>query len=255
MWGATLDSVVVESCGRGIVLDHTQATTLINCISRLNKGDPFYATTSSTITILGGAYENSYAGHGASASVALNFDSCYSVSVTGTYLENTIDALIKLVSTSYSTFSSVFVNNTTGVGSMIKLEGSEHNVFSGLRIEGIDASGNYGINIDATSNYNMFLGIEIETDGSSAGGSTPVSDSGTDNIFLNVRFGSTFYDKLKVHGALSTTSTLAVTGNVGFYGTAPGAKPTITGSKGANAALADLITKLAALGLLTDSTS
>ncbi len=31
-------------------------------------------------------------------------------------------------------------------------------------------------------------------------------------------------------------------------------KPTITGSKGGNAALADLLTKLAALGLITDST-
>lgn len=44
-------------------------------------------------------------------------------------------------------------------------------------------------------------------------------------------------------------------GRVGFYGTVPIARQTITGSRGSNAALADLLTKLAALGLITDSTS
>lgn len=42
---------------------------------------------------------------------------------------------------------------------------------------------------------------------------------------------------------------------IGFYGTSPQAKPTITGSRGANAALASLLTQLAALGLITDSTT
>jgi len=46
-----------------------------------------------------------------------------------------------------------------------------------------------------------------------------------------------------------TTSTL------GFFGSAASAKPSITGSRSANAALADLLTKLATLGLITDSTS
>jgi hypothetical protein len=42
---------------------------------------------------------------------------------------------------------------------------------------------------------------------------------------------------------------------LGFYGTAPIAKPTITGSRGGNAALASLLTQLAALGLVTDETT
>ena len=42
---------------------------------------------------------------------------------------------------------------------------------------------------------------------------------------------------------------------LGFFNTTPTTKPTITGSRGGNAALADLLTKLAGLGLLTDSTS
>lgn len=42
---------------------------------------------------------------------------------------------------------------------------------------------------------------------------------------------------------------------LGFYGGAGGAKPTVTGSRGGNAALASLLTALAGLGLLTDSSS
>jgi parallel beta-helix repeat protein len=42
---------------------------------------------------------------------------------------------------------------------------------------------------------------------------------------------------------------------VGFYGTTPAAQPTVTGSKGGNAALASLLTALATLGLVTDSTT
>lgn len=50
-------------------------------------------------------------------------------------------------------------------------------------------------------------------------------------------------------GYSSTTPTL------GFFGTSPIAKPTVTGSRGGNAALASLITALANLGLVVDSTS
>lgn len=42
---------------------------------------------------------------------------------------------------------------------------------------------------------------------------------------------------------------------LGFFGGNAAAKPTVTGSRGANAALASLLTALAGLGLLTDSSS
>ncbi len=45
------------------------------------------------------------------------------------------------------------------------------------------------------------------------------------------------------------------TGRVAFYGATPVAKPTVTGSRGGNAALASLLTELANLGLIVDSTS
>jgi hypothetical protein len=44
-------------------------------------------------------------------------------------------------------------------------------------------------------------------------------------------------------------------GNVGFNSTAPISKPTVSGSRGGNAALASLLTALANYGLITDSTT
>jgi hypothetical protein len=42
---------------------------------------------------------------------------------------------------------------------------------------------------------------------------------------------------------------------VGFYGATPTTKPTVTGSRGGNAALASLLTALAAQGLIVDGSS
>jgi hypothetical protein len=62
------------------------------------------------------------------------------------------------------------------------------------------------------------------------------------------RDGSTFDEAL----AWSTSGSAPL---LAFYGTNPAAKPTVTGSRGGNAALASLLTALAGLGLLTDSSS
>jgi hypothetical protein len=48
---------------------------------------------------------------------------------------------------------------------------------------------------------------------------------------------------------------LTISGDIGFYGKAPQAKPAVTGSRGSNAALASLCTALAGLGLITNSTT
>lgn len=54
---------------------------------------------------------------------------------------------------------------------------------------------------------------------------------------------------------LKTDDALCIGGNVGFYGTTPAAKPTVTGARDGNAALASLLTALANVGLLTDSST
>jgi len=61
-----------------------------------------------------------------------------------------------------------------------------------------------------------------------------------------VRFG----DSVEIDGDLNHDGS-----NLGVFGTAPTTKQEVTGSRGANAALASLLTALAAYGLLTDSSS
>lgn len=48
---------------------------------------------------------------------------------------------------------------------------------------------------------------------------------------------------------------IAMSGSMGFFGATAIAKPTVTGSRGGNAALASLLTALANLGLITNSSS
>lgn len=60
------------------------------------------------------------------------------------------------------------------------------------------------------------------------------------------------YVQLKYNGTVRFS---VDTNGLGFYGAVPSAKPTIVGAKGGNVALANLITALATLGLLIDSTT
>ena len=56
-------------------------------------------------------------------------------------------------------------------------------------------------------------------------------------------------------GTLRGLQLVTAAGRLGFYGTTAIAKPAVTGSRAGNAALADLLTELANLGLITDSSS
>ena len=58
------------------------------------------------------------------------------------------------------------------------------------------------------------------------------------------------------NGSATTTNIgVGTSAAIGFFGATAVARPTVTGSRGGNAALADLLTDLASLGLITDSTS
>jgi hypothetical protein len=56
-------------------------------------------------------------------------------------------------------------------------------------------------------------------------------------------------------GAAAGVNIQLANAQTGFFGASPTSKPTVTGSRGANAALTSLLTGLAALGLVTNSTS
>jgi hypothetical protein len=74
------------------------------------------------------------------------------------------------------------------------------------------------------------------------------------NIALNTSVADAGY-KLDVNGTTRLNGATTIGLTVGFNNTAPIAKPTITGAKGSNAALASLLTALANYGLITDSST
>ena len=85
-----------------------------------------------------------------------------------------------------------------------------------------------------------------------------------DRLYLGVRLAGGTYEwgLIMVSGRDTLVNTLEVDGaidhdgsTIGFYGTAPATKQTVTGSRGGNAALNSLCTALAAIGLITNSTS
>lgn len=64
-----------------------------------------------------------------------------------------------------------------------------------------------------------------------------------------------YLDNTNVFRIMPNGEATRIGGNVGFNNTAPIAKPNITGSRGGNAALANLLTALANYGLITDGTT
>jgi len=71
----------------------------------------------------------------------------------------------------------------------------------------------------------------------------------------NLLLGTTT-DGMTAAGSIAIAKDLAHRGTLaGFYNTAPAAKQTVTGSRSGNAALTSLLTALATVGLITDSTT
>lgn len=96
-------------------------------------------------------------------------------------------------------------------------------------------------------------GLEFDSDGTAFG-------AGTTGVLAYNR-SSSAYVPLHV-AALSisfrSTNTVRISldaNGLGFFGATPIAKPNISGSRGGNAALASLLTNLAALGLVSDGTT
>jgi len=132
------------------------------------------------------------------------------------------------------------------------------------------ASGSVGIGISGDANTyralewhtNDVLRWKLEaTTGLETGGDVGTGiqlscfhDDGSFNTFAwyvdratgNMRI---FHD-LELEGAINHDGT-----TIGFYGATPITKPTITGVKGSSVALANLLTQLANLGLITNSTT
>lgn len=100
-----------------------------------------------------------------------------------------------------------------------------------------------------TANVN---GVDIL--GGNTGAGVAISAYGGDaNIGLTIQGKGTGNSRLR--SGDGTDKVLWSNTGLGFFGSAAVAKQTITGSRASGAALTDLLTKLAALGLITDGTS
>lgn len=95
-----------------------------------------------------------------------------------------------------------------------------------------------------------FVKDSVAESGSDAGSNLQIARYDDAGVFLGTPIRID-----RASGETQIGEALKVTGNLGFYGTTPAGKPTITGSRAGNAALADLLTELANLGLITDSSS
>jgi hypothetical protein len=96
-------------------------------------------------------------------------------------------------------------------------------------------------------------GLEFDSDGSAFG-------AGTTGILAYDRVAAGYVQLTVAASTISlratNTTRISVNGTgIGFFGATPVGKPTVTGSRGGNAALASALTAWAALGLITDSTT
>jgi hypothetical protein len=178
----------------------------------------------------------------------------------------------------------VRIDGTNKIGGGVEFEGGVNNCWY---IHSPD-NGTFTNNSGVVNNLVMGLratdGTPLWPDGLSTVGTERISGGGahgvtwTDSSGDAARRNFSLLNSSSVHGRLdlkissvvggtpdSVVMTYGVAGGLGYaqhtggawgvYGATPIAKPTVTGSKGANAALGSLMTALAALGLVTDTTS
>ena len=152
--------------------------------------------------------------------------------------------------------------NSPGVGGLAQRTGSAA-LQSGDYMMSVFAWGWDGASYAPSAGFQMFCDGAVATNSvpgrlsisTKAVGSTTMIERMIVNNAGNLLLGTTT-DGLTASGSLAIAKDLAHRGTLlGFYNTAPAAKPTVTGSRGGNAALASLLTALAGLGLLTNSTS
>jgi hypothetical protein len=105
--------------------------------------------------------------------------------------------------------------------------------------------------LSGSSNRWLMKADAIAESGSNAGSNWVLESYDDAGVFLR-----TVATALRNTGEFRIYNNLGHLGPaVGFFGSTPVSKPTVTGSKGGNAALSSLCSALASLGLITNSTS
>lgn len=122
---------------------------------------------------------------------------------------------------------------------------------AGLQI-GAGGSGNHLSIIDliGDTTYTDY-GLRIVREGSGANANNGIISRGTGILYMS----ATDAGSVEFYTSSTRRMQISATGGFGFFGAAAAARPTVTGSRGGNAALASLLTGLASLGLIVDSSS
>lgn len=199
MWNALLEQLIVEDCGRGIVLNSTNATTLLNCTSRLNLGHSLTAVTSTTTNVIGGIYENPVGSPATQYSVY--FDQCQQFNIMGIWSENAVTRNLLLANCNDGVISGCLFDNVSGPGPHVAVTGGNNITFIRCEVENIE-SGETGVYVDS-------FAASVDTSGVNAG---------------SVNLGTLVDNNSTTNGSTSTTvtngftlSALSQTPSVSFY--------------------------------------
>ena len=156
---------------------------------------------------------------------------------------------IKIVGASGSHWPSITVNSsntdcslalyTKGAGSALIYSGNTIQLYTASTYEGFRVQSGTGTDWLQVKSGNGFGALSVR--GESSDASVIILGKGTGGV--------------RLQGGTGTVKAEFDSTGLGFFGATPIAQPTVTGSKGGNAALASLITALAAYGLIINSTT
>jgi hypothetical protein len=159
----------------------------------------------------------------------------------------------------------IFTDNVSVTG-----DGSQQHPLSANRTQIISADKKMTVDVGVTHVDQITIentesagttGILIETGASNPGG-IEIIDNGSGGIEIlsgtGVQVGGVGGATIEAGAEsieLQAGVGITMNGSLGFFGTSPVTQPTVTGSKGGNAALASLCTALADLGLIVNNTT
>lgn len=204
----------------------------------IGTGNATFGTTSGdTITLAGTLVANEAATF--NGNVVLGNAVGDSITVNGSPTFNELVTMVKNLVVDTTTFAVDALNDKVGVGALPASTDAMFQVAGYMRVTSNTAGPTAGegmeLGYNATTNYGIINSVD-RASGTTYGGLIIRSSDLQLTDGTNIRF--------------NTNGT-----GISFYGGTPVAKPTVTGAKGGNAALGSLMTALASLGLVTDSTT
>lgn len=219
MWGALLEQNNVENCGRGIVLNTTNATTILNCTLRLNLGHNFVATSCTTTNVIGGIYENPTGSPATQYNVY--FDQCQQFNITGIWAENAVTQNLLLANCKDGVVSACLFDNVSGAGPNVAVTGGNNVKFIECEVENIE-SGEIGVYVDS-------FAANVDTSGIAQGSvnsgtlvnNLSTTDGSTSAVVTNgftltalSQTPNKFFYPLNSAGAVSSDATTAIVDGV-----------------------------------------